>query len=222
MTSRFEDWTETSTTFDAAFLISTIEHVGLGAYGEPGMGAGADREAVEKIRGLLAPDGYLGPHHALRTRSDHTARADLRRGALAVLLDGWTITDRSDRLPPRPTTWTPVADAPQPPRTVRASRWSSRSQTAPNDASRTSGLPRRPGRPESRTPRPRDRPLRDRAHRARCIARPRTALHSVLANPSLPLTGNLDWLLGEGLARLVDAGTAARRCARRAAPRSTT
>jgi SAM-dependent methyltransferase len=59
-----EDWGTPSETFAAAFLISTIEHVGLGAYGEraygsPEHGVGVDVALLDRVRELLAPDGLM-------------------------------------------------------------------------------------------------------------------------------------------------------------------
>lgn len=96
---RFEDWSAPEQPFDAAFLISTIEHVGLGAYGETAYGdaepgEGADRELVERIGSLLAPGGLLvlttpfGP----RSVSDFERIYDL--AALDRLLADWTIEER--------------------------------------------------------------------------------------------------------------------------------
>ncbi len=44
--------------FDGVLLISTIEHFGLGGYGDP-VEPDADRRAAERIRGWLAPGGQL-------------------------------------------------------------------------------------------------------------------------------------------------------------------
>ena len=62
--SLIEDWHVPSEPFAAAFLISTIEHVGLGAYGErrygnPEHGVGADVAFLDRVRELLAPDGLM-------------------------------------------------------------------------------------------------------------------------------------------------------------------
>lgn len=49
---------EPAAPFDSVLLVSTIEHFGLGGYGDPAA-ADADRLAVERIRGWLAPGGQL-------------------------------------------------------------------------------------------------------------------------------------------------------------------
>ena len=62
--SLLEDWDAPAEPFAAAFLISTIEHVGLGAYGEraygsPEHGGGADRALLDRVRGLLSAEGLM-------------------------------------------------------------------------------------------------------------------------------------------------------------------
>lgn len=49
---------EPAVAFDSVLLISTIEHFGLGGYGDSAV-PDADRRAVERIRGWLAPGGQL-------------------------------------------------------------------------------------------------------------------------------------------------------------------
>ncbi|HEY5198053.1 MAG TPA: class I SAM-dependent methyltransferase [Solirubrobacteraceae bacterium] len=62
---RFEDWDPPADErFDAVFLISTVEHIGVGAYGQEAyggtaIGEGADRAMVERVGELLAPGGLL-------------------------------------------------------------------------------------------------------------------------------------------------------------------
>lgn len=45
--------------FDAAVALSSLEHFGLGAYGEAGEGGRQDRAALEQIRSSLGPGGTL-------------------------------------------------------------------------------------------------------------------------------------------------------------------
>ena len=62
--SLLEEWDASPEPFAAAFVISTIEHVGLGAYGEraygsPEHGAGADAAFLGRVRELLSPEGLM-------------------------------------------------------------------------------------------------------------------------------------------------------------------
>ncbi|HEY2720007.1 MAG TPA: DUF268 domain-containing protein [Solirubrobacteraceae bacterium] len=104
---RFEDW-QPQERFDAAFLISTIEHFGLGAYGEPEIGTGADREAVERVGELLADDGFM----VLTTPFGRAGVNELERTydepGLAALLQGWTVLDRLTVARRDPLTWLPI------------------------------------------------------------------------------------------------------------------
>ena len=96
---RFEDWDPPSEKYSAAFLISTIEHVGLGAYGELPYGEsiageGADRQLLNRVGKLLAPDGLL----VLTTPWGVAGTSELEHvyddESLAALLGGWDILER--------------------------------------------------------------------------------------------------------------------------------
>lgn len=98
-TNRVEDWEGPSESFAAAFLISTIEHIGLGAYGEgvygsPEHGKGADRLLLDRVRRLLGPGGVL----VLTTPYGTRAATDLERiydqQSLSELLAGWEVLER--------------------------------------------------------------------------------------------------------------------------------
>ena len=104
---RLEDWNPGPERFDAAFLISAIEHFGIGAYGEPVDEAGADRAAVERVGELLSSEGFM-----VLTTPYGPARIDaLERtyddDALAALLEGWTVLERRTELRRDPRTWMP-------------------------------------------------------------------------------------------------------------------
>jgi hypothetical protein len=94
-----EDWAAPPGSFDAAFLISTIEHVGLGAYGERPYGeaehgVGADADLLARVRAALSPEGLLVLTVPYGTRD----RSDLERiyddESLAKLLVDWEILQR--------------------------------------------------------------------------------------------------------------------------------
>lgn len=97
--SRFEEYPVPEDPFAAAFLISTVEHIGLPAYGLPlygdgEPGVGADRELVIRLRDMLAPDGLL----VLTTPYGARAVDELQRryddAALGALLEGWELVER--------------------------------------------------------------------------------------------------------------------------------
>ena len=92
------------------FLISTIEHVGLGAYGERPYGgaehgAGADAALLERVRALLSPEGLLVLSVPYGTRD----RTDLERNpdeeSLCTLLADWEILERRVAVRRDPLVW---------------------------------------------------------------------------------------------------------------------
>jgi SAM-dependent methyltransferase len=57
--SRLEDFDREPGSYDAVLCISTVEHVGLGWYGEARQSPDADRQAVQRMGELLKPRGIL-------------------------------------------------------------------------------------------------------------------------------------------------------------------
>jgi hypothetical protein len=112
--ARFEDLPAPDRPFDAVFLISTIEHVGLPAYGvtphgEVTPGQGADRELLQRVRSeLLAPDGFV----VITTPYGERAVDDFERTyddeSLEALFDGWRITERRAARARDALTWEPL------------------------------------------------------------------------------------------------------------------
>lgn len=86
-----EAWPCDPASFDAAVCLSTVEHLGLSAYGEGGLDESADVAALKRLRGLLKPRGLL----VLTTPfGKWSIDANTRRydaDNLACLLDGWTV-----------------------------------------------------------------------------------------------------------------------------------
>src|SRR5207248_5226784 len=54
-----EEWKHENESFDAVVCLSTIEHVGLGAYGEDAKDGRADLDAMKRMRELVKPRGLL-------------------------------------------------------------------------------------------------------------------------------------------------------------------
>ena len=101
-----ESWEPEVRPFDAIVCISTIEHVGLGWYGDDPQGEGADRRALEQLRTWLASDGLLVltvPYGEART--DEIERT-YNEEALDALVEGWFVEDRTIAVQGEDRTWT--------------------------------------------------------------------------------------------------------------------
>jgi Caenorhabditis protein of unknown function, DUF268 len=88
-----QDW-KTTEVFDAVICLSTIEHIGLGAYGEDDAEEnGADLEAMRRIRELTAAGSLL----VLTAPFGRKGRTDIQRTydrrSLERLLEGWNVED---------------------------------------------------------------------------------------------------------------------------------
>jgi SAM-dependent methyltransferase len=92
--SRIEDFEREPGSFDAVLCISTVEHIGLGWYGEAPQEPDADRRAVERLGDLLSPGGRL----VLTVPFGRAAIDDVQRtyddAGLDALLAGWEIESR--------------------------------------------------------------------------------------------------------------------------------
>ncbi|MEA2645273.1 MAG: hypothetical protein QOE92_356 [Chloroflexota bacterium] len=88
------DWRGPSEPLDGVFCVSTIEHLGLRAYSQPGGRDGGDREAMELFLRWLRPGGLL----ALTTPYGRAETTDFERtyddARLAALLEGFEVLDQ--------------------------------------------------------------------------------------------------------------------------------
>jgi SAM-dependent methyltransferase len=104
-----EDW-DGDRPFDAVLCISTIEHIGLPAYGAERKDD-ADHAAMRRLRELTVPSGVL----VLTTRYGRTAEDDFERtydrAALECLLEGWAVEELLVVRREDATTWSLAADA---------------------------------------------------------------------------------------------------------------
>jgi hypothetical protein len=106
--SRLEEWTPPSEEpFAAVFLISAIEHFGLGAYGEQAGGGNADREALLRTRELLRDGGLLVLTTPYGERTIDAFERVYDNASLDELLDGWQILERRTIVRTDRRTWLP-------------------------------------------------------------------------------------------------------------------
>jgi hypothetical protein len=87
-----QEW-ETDESFDAVLCLSTIEHIGLGAYGEPSIAGRADLKAMERMRTLTRQGGLLVLTAPFGRASAARHERAYDREALDALLDGWDVED---------------------------------------------------------------------------------------------------------------------------------
>ena len=87
-----ESW-EHNEQFDAVVCLSTIEHVGLAAYGVGAGDDGADRAAMRRMRELTVPGGrlLLTTRYGKAAVGEHERTYD--RSGLEALLEGWDVQD---------------------------------------------------------------------------------------------------------------------------------
>jgi SAM-dependent methyltransferase len=79
--------------FDAVFCLSTIEHIGLGAYDQETSEQRLDLEAMKRIRELTRPDGVLVLTTAVGQESVGEGGRVYDREGLDELLNGWEVAD---------------------------------------------------------------------------------------------------------------------------------
>ena len=92
--ARVEEWDGPPEPLDAILSLSTLEHVGLGAYGEPERAGDLDRRVVERFAGWLRPGGELvltAPYGAWEIGATQRIYDGPH---LEALLSGWLVLDR--------------------------------------------------------------------------------------------------------------------------------
>ena len=87
-----QDWA-TDETFDAVTCVSTIEHIGLGAYGEARSAERADLAAMSRIRELTRAGGLLVLTTPYGVSGKDEVQRTYDRSGLDELLEGWNVED---------------------------------------------------------------------------------------------------------------------------------
>jgi hypothetical protein len=105
--SRLEDFDRPAGSFDAVLCISTIEHVGLGWYGEARLTPDADRQAITRLGELLKPGGILVLTVPFGRASVDGVQRTYDDATLDALVDGWQIESREIVRQRDDSTWAP-------------------------------------------------------------------------------------------------------------------
>ena len=96
--------------FAAAIVLSSVEHFGLGAYGEPASPPGADVAAMRLLLTLVRPGGLL----ILTVPYGEPGCDDLQRtydkAGVEELVEGWTVVDWTVAEQVERTAWVPVSN----------------------------------------------------------------------------------------------------------------
>lgn len=96
--------------FDAVVCLSTIEHIGLGGYGEPSAETGSDLLAMQRMRELTKPGGLLVLTCPVGPASVDDFQRTYDEAGLRALLDGWEVEDLTLARRQDPTTWVLAED----------------------------------------------------------------------------------------------------------------
>jgi hypothetical protein len=108
VTTTLETWDEPPASYDAIVCLSTIEHIGLGAYNNPRLPGDADRAAMNHLRSLARPGAILALTVPFGHRSQDDFQRTYDRPALEALLGDWHVTSMAIAEQQTPQVWAPV------------------------------------------------------------------------------------------------------------------
>lgn len=109
--SPLEEWEAPEASFDAVLCISTLEHVGLGWYGEQRGDVDADERALRRLGRLMKPGGVLVLTIPYGASEVNETQRRYDKSGLATLLDGWEVLERTVVEKQNELTWSPVDDS---------------------------------------------------------------------------------------------------------------
>ena len=102
--SPIQEW-DNDRLFDVVTCVSTIEHVGLGAYGEPPGDEDSDMVAMRRIRELTKPGGLLVLTVPLGEAGVDDVQRTYDHAGLQALLEGWELEELTVARQLDPKTW---------------------------------------------------------------------------------------------------------------------
>jgi hypothetical protein len=91
--SPLETWAAPESSFDGVICLSSIEHFGLGAYGEPPRDDDTDLAAMRRLWSLAKPNALLAFTAPFGRFEIGTTQRTYDLPALDRLLQGWDVTD---------------------------------------------------------------------------------------------------------------------------------
>jgi len=100
-----ESLDEPPASFDGIVCLSTIEHIGLGAYGDRAAGPDADRQAMQRLRNLARPGAVLALTVPFGIAGQDELQRTYDRAGLEALLAGWQIASIAIATQQTPTVW---------------------------------------------------------------------------------------------------------------------
>lgn len=106
--SKLEEWDAGDRRFDAILCVSTLEHVGLGWYGESPEDQGADRRALQRLGDMLSPDGLVILTVPYGAAAVDAVQRTYDHSTLDALLEGWEVSDREIVVQSDRRTWVPA------------------------------------------------------------------------------------------------------------------
>jgi len=109
--SPLEQWETGAHQFDAVLCVSTVEHVGLGWYGESRGPEDGDVRAMRRLLELTRPGGLLVLTVPYGEPGVDDVQRRYDRAGIDTLLDGWDETDRRIVERADEVTWKPVEDS---------------------------------------------------------------------------------------------------------------
>jgi hypothetical protein len=106
-----EEWEPGRRRYDAVLCVSTVEHVGLGWYGESRGAGDGDRRAMQRLLALTKPGGLLVLTVPYGSAGVDDVQRRYDRAGLDALVEGWEETDRRIVERVDDVTWQPVDES---------------------------------------------------------------------------------------------------------------
>lgn len=114
VTGPIQDWSGPDEPLDMVLSLSTLEHVGLGAYGEARDDDGLQRRILDCFSRWLGPEGELvltAPYGRWQVTEQQRV---YDAAHLDALLEGWEVLDRRIHVQTAPDRWEPADGEPDP------------------------------------------------------------------------------------------------------------